>query len=79
MILEGAVIAYESNLRSGGAGARHLGLERVRYLTIGFCRARLISTKTGEVLLTKRAQRVQLSGLFGLLFFDLNTELVKSK
>ncbi|MDA0955177.1 MAG: hypothetical protein O2811_02910, partial [Proteobacteria bacterium] len=26
VIIEGAVIAYESNLRSGGAGARYLGV-----------------------------------------------------
>ena len=54
VIIEGAVIAYESNLRSGGAGARYLGVGvSAEYRTDRVSVAlRLISTKTGEVLIT---------------------------
>ena len=54
VIIEGAVIAYESNLRSGGAGARYLGVGvSTEYRTDRVSVAlRLISTKTGEVLIT---------------------------
>ena len=82
VILEGAVIAYESNLRSGGAGARHLGLgASTQYRSDRVSVAlRLISTKTGEVLLTTETGATvfsyQVSSDF-FRFFDLNTELVE--
>lgn len=82
VLIEGAVIAYEANLRSGGAGARHLGLgASTQYRSDRVSVAlRLISTKTGEVLLTTETSATVFSyqvssDLFR--FFDMDTELLE--
>jgi curli production assembly/transport component CsgG len=54
IILEGGIIGYDSNIRSGGNGARFLGIGgsqqyRVDEVTVSL---RLISISSGEVLLT---------------------------
>lgn len=53
LLLEGGVIAYESNVTTGGAGARYLGIggstEYQRDMVTVYLRA--ISVRTGEVLL----------------------------
>lgn len=52
VIIEGGIIAYETNLSTGGAGARYLGIGvnseyRTDLVTINF---RLVSVQTGRVL-----------------------------
>lgn len=52
VLLEGGVVAYESNLRTGGVGARYLGIGahteyREDYVTVNL---RLVSVSSGRVL-----------------------------
>lgn len=52
VILEGAIIAYETNIRSGGAGARYLGIGvsqeyRVDQVTVNL---RAVDVRSGQVL-----------------------------
>tara|TARA_R100001460_G_scaffold27173_2_gene54809 strand:- start:2265 stop:3137 length:873 start_codon:yes stop_codon:yes gene_type:complete len=59
ILIEGAVISYETNLESGGAGARYLGIGKsVIYrednITISM---RMVSVATGEVLLEVLSQK----------------------
>ena len=59
ILIEGAVISYEANLKSGGAGARYLGIGKsVMYrednITISM---RMVSVATGEVLLEVLSQK----------------------
>lgn len=54
LLLEGGVVGYDSNIQSGGAGARYLGIGastqyRIDQVTVSM---RIISVQTGEVLLT---------------------------
>lgn len=54
VMIEGGIIGYDSNIRSGGAGARYLGIGasqqyRVDEITVSL---RLISVSSGEILLT---------------------------
>jgi curli production assembly/transport component CsgG len=54
LIIEGGIIGYDSNIRSGGNGARFLGIGgsqqyRVDEVTVSL---RLVSINSGEVLLT---------------------------
>ena len=54
LVIEGGVIGYDSNIRSGGNGARFLGIGgsqqyRVDEVTVSL---RLVSISSGEVLLT---------------------------
>ncbi|MBX2854819.1 MAG: hypothetical protein KTR21_07515, partial [Rhodobacteraceae bacterium] len=77
IILEGGIIGYDSNTRTGGVGARYFGLGAdVKYredtVTVYL---RGISTKTGEVLLSTVARKKILSygiqgGLFRFVEFD---------
>lgn len=84
VILEGAVIAFDSNLSSGGAGARYLGVgAKTQYRADRVSVAlRLVSTKTGEVLLTTETSATIFSyqvssDLFR--FFDNDTALVEAE
>jgi curli production assembly/transport component CsgG len=71
VLLEGGIIGYDSNTRTGGAGARYLGIGGdVQYredtVTVYL---RVVSTKTGEVLLSVVAHKTILSvGLRGSVF-----------
>lgn len=54
LIIEGGVVGYDSNIETGGAGARYLGIGaskqyRVDNVTVAL---RIVSVQTGEVLLT---------------------------
>lgn len=53
VLLEGAVVSYDSNVRTGGAGARYLGIgTSIQYREdIVSVSLRLISVATGEVLI----------------------------
>ncbi|MBX2806237.1 MAG: curlin [Hyphomicrobiales bacterium] len=71
ILLEGGIIGYDSNTRTGGAGARYLGVGGdVQYredtITVYL---RVISTKTGEVLLSVVAHKTIISvGIRGNAF-----------
>jgi len=59
LIVEGGVVGYESNIQSGGKGARYLGIGistqyRVDQVTVAM---RIISVQTGEVLLTVAVEK----------------------
>ena len=82
ILIEGAVISYESNLESGGSGARYLGVGKsVMYrednITVSL---RMVSVATGEVLLEVLSQKTIFS--YGksedvFRFIEANTELVE--
>ncbi len=59
LLIEGAVVGYDSNVVSGGTGARYFGLGattqyRVDTVTIAM---RIVSVSTGEVLLSVTTQK----------------------
>ena len=59
LIVEGGVVGYDSNIESGGAGARYLGIGantqyRVDQVTVAI---RVVSVQTGEVLLTVAVEK----------------------
>lgn len=59
IMVEGGIIGYDSNVRSGGAGARYLGIGasqqyRVDEIVISL---RLVSVSSGEILLTNAVSK----------------------
>jgi curli production assembly/transport component CsgG len=82
IIIEGGIIGYDSNIESGGRGARYLGIGRsTKYrrdvVTVSL---RGVSTLTGEILLNVQAKKTILSygaGFDVFKFIDLDTELVE--
>ena len=79
MIIEGAIISYDSNVRTGGFGWRWLGIgPSTSYnedvVTVSL---RAISTQTGEVLVTTNVRKTLLSyqvGVATFKFFDQGTK-----
>ena len=79
MIIEGAIISYDSNVRTGGFGWRWLGIgPSTSYnedvVTVSL---RAISTQTGEVLVTTNVRKTLLSyqvGVSTFKFFDQGTK-----
>ncbi len=82
MIIEGGIIGYDTNIETGGKGARYLG--------IGFTRQyrrdsvvislRAVSTLTGEVLLNVQSRKTILSvggGMDVFKFIDMDTKLIE--
>ena len=82
VLLEGAVISYDTNLTSGGAGARLLGIGgsvQYREDTVSIS-LRMVSVATGEVLLEVTSQKTIFS--YGksndvFKFFEAGTELIE--
>jgi len=82
IILEGGVIGYDTNIESGGAGARYLGLGasgqyRKDIVTISL---RAVSTQTGEILMNVQTSKTIISASNGFdvfKFIDLDTKLVE--
>jgi len=82
IILEGGIIGYDTNIETGGRGARYLGVGkstsyRRDVVTVSL---RGISTLTGEVLLNVQAKKTILSvgsGFDIFKFIDLDTELIE--
>ena len=82
VLLEGAVVSYDSNLITGGAGARYLGLgQSVQYredtITVSL---RMVSVATGEILVEVMSSKTILS--YGqstdvFKFIEMGTELVE--
>jgi curli production assembly/transport component CsgG len=79
MIIEGSIISYDSNVRTGGFGWRWLGIgPSTSYnedvVTISL---RAVSTQTGEVLMTQNIRKTILSyqvGVATFKFFDQGTK-----
>ena len=59
VMIEGGIIGYDSNIRSGGNGARFLGIGNSQQYRIDeiVISLRLISVNTGEVLLTNAVSK----------------------
>jgi len=82
VILEGGIVAYESNNFTGGAGIRLLGIGpqtewRIDEVTIGL---RLVSVLTGEVLIAVTIKKTILSSSIGLnvfKFYDAGTKVIE--
>ena len=82
ILLEGGIIGYDSNIESGGRGARYLGIgSSISYrrdvITVSL---RGISTLTGEILLNVQTQKTILStggGYDVFRFVDMDTKLIE--
>ena len=82
MILEGGIIGYDSNIQTGGQGARYLGIGlseqyRVDQVTVSL---RLVSVQTGEILLTTNVTKTIASHSKGgdvFTFLDMNTKALE--
>ena len=63
LLMQGGVLSYDTNILSGGAGARYLGIGsskqyRQDLITVSL---RLVSVSTGEILIETSAQKSLLS------------------
>lgn len=82
MILEGGVIGYDTNIETGGNGARYLGIgttNQYRRDSV-VVSLRAVSTLTGEVLLNVQTYKTILStGVGGdvFRFLDMDTKLLE--
>ena len=82
LLIEGGVVGYESNIESGGAGARYFGIGantqyRVDQVTVAM---RVVSVQTGEVLLTSATEKriaSYKSGADVFRFLDLGTKALE--
>jgi curli production assembly/transport component CsgG len=82
VIIEGGIIGYDSNVLTGGAGARYLGIGpstqyRKDVVTITM---RMTSTQTGEVLLSVSTTKTIIStgsSMTFFRFFDMGTTSVE--
>lgn len=82
LIMEGGVVGYESNIESGGVGARYFGIGantqyRVDQVTVSM---RIVSVQTGEVLLTVATEKRIASYKTGadvFRFLDLGTKALE--
>ena len=84
LILQGGIIGYDSNVSTGGAGARYLGIGastqyRKDQVTVSL---RAVSTATGEVLLNVQVTKTLLStgsDLTVFKFFDSATRTLETE
>ena len=82
MILEGGIVGYDSNIETGGTGARYLGIGTTNQyrrdnITVSL---RAVSTLTGEVILNVQTNKTVLSsGQAGdvFRFLDMDTKLLE--
>lgn len=79
IIMEGGIIDYNSNIKTGGNGARFLGIGPYQQYTQDqvTINMRLISVQTGEVLTSVTVEKSILStseGVTAFKFFDLETK-----
>ena len=82
IILEGGVIGFDTNIETGGAGARYLGVgtQRAYRRDIVTVHLRAVSTLTGEILLNVQTSKTILSVANGydvFKFVDMSTNLVE--
>lgn len=84
LILEGGIIGYDSNVSTGGVGARYFGIGasteyRVDTVTVGL---RLISVSTGRVLMSVATEKTiasYRSGVDVFKFLDLGTKALETE
>jgi len=82
VLLEGAVIAYDTNLSTGGSGARYLGIGKsAQYrednVTVSL---RMVSVATGEILIEVMSQKTVFSYAQSddvFKFIEMGTELIE--
>ena len=82
LIIEGGIIGYDSNIQTGGQGARYLGIGvseqyRVDQVTVSM---RIVSVQTGEILLTTNVTKTIASHSKGgdvFTFLDMNTKALE--
>lgn len=82
VIMQGAVVSYDSNVRTGGVGARYLGIgASTQYkedvVTISL---RMVSVATGEILIEVMTEKTILSygqSQDAFRFIELGTELLE--
>ena len=84
VLIEGGIVGYDTNMITGGIGARYLGIGihdeyRRDMVSVGL---RLISVQTGEVLLAVSTQKTILSTRIGISvfkFLDVGTKLLETE
>ena len=84
VLMSGAIVGYDTNISTGGAGARYLGIGisdeyRKDMVTVGL---RLISVQTGEVLIAVSSQKTILSTKLSATvfkFLDMGTKLIETE
>ena len=84
VLIEGGIVGYDTNMITGGVGARYLGIGihdeyRRDMVSVGL---RLISVQTGEVLLAVSTQKTILSTRIGVnvfKFLDMGTKLLETE
>ena len=84
IVLQGGIIGYDSNIISGGAGARYLGIGadtqyRKDQVVVSL---RAVSTNTGEILMNVQVSKTIISvgrDLSLFRFVDLGTKLVEAE
>ena len=82
LIIEGGIVGFDSNIQTGGQGARYFGIGlseqyRVDQVTVAM---RLVSVQTGEILLTTQVTKTIASHSKGgdvFTFVDMNTKAVE--
>ena len=82
LLIDGGVVGYDSNITSGGIGARYFGIGasteyRTDQITVAM---RIISVQTGEILLTVLTQKSiasHSSGADVFRFLDLGTKALE--
>ena len=82
IILEGGVIGFDTNIETGGRGARFLGIgmSQAYRRDIVTVHLRAVSTLTGEVLLNVQTSKTILSiadGFDVFKFIDMDTQLIE--
>jgi len=84
VLIEGGIVGYDSNIETGGKGARYLGIGindeyRKDVVSVGM---RLISVQTGEVLLAVSSEKTILSTRLTtnvFKFLDMGTKLLETE
>ena len=82
LIMQGGIISYDTNIKTGGAGARYLGISASRQYRedIVIVSLRTISVSTGEILMEVLVTKELLSvGVATDLFrfYEMGTELIE--
>ena len=82
IILEGGIIGYDTNIETGGRGARYLGIgaQQAYRRDIVVIHLRAVSTLTGEILLNVQTSKTILSvaeGFDVFKFVEMDTQLVE--
>ena len=82
LLIAGSIVGYDSNIQTGGSGARYLGIGvseqyRVDQVTVSM---RVVAVQTGEILLTTNVTKTIASHSKGgdvFTFLDMNTKALE--